>query len=294
MPPADVEALRRCGAQVEPAEEQRRLGVVRQGGHPAVQGCLEVLLGDGVAAVRVQGEGLLPHAGQLGAGGRQVGLLAGQRPGRSRVRWPDSVGAGGRMGIGAAAYCERALAWRRMSDLTDLHELLTGAPLVDGHNDLLWEMREKVAYDFDRQDISGAVPSLHTDLPRLRAGGVGAQFWSVYVPSDLPGRPGGHGDPGAAGRAAPDGAPLPRGLRARAHRGRRGPDRGRRTHRLARRDGGRAVHRRVAGRAADALRPRCALHDADAQPQQPVGRLGHRRARARRADRRSARRSCAR
>jgi membrane dipeptidase len=74
-----------------------------------------------------------------------------------------------------------------MSDLTDLHELLTGAPLVDGHNDLLWEMREKVAYDFDRNDIAGAVPSLHTDLPRLRAGGVGAQFWSVYVPSDLPG-----------------------------------------------------------------------------------------------------------
>jgi membrane dipeptidase len=74
-----------------------------------------------------------------------------------------------------------------MSDLTDLHELLTGAPLVDGHNDLLWEMRQKVAYDFDRQDISGAVPSLHTDLPRLRAGAVGAQVWSVYVPSDLPG-----------------------------------------------------------------------------------------------------------
>jgi membrane dipeptidase len=74
-----------------------------------------------------------------------------------------------------------------MSDLTDLHELLTGAPLVDGHNDLLWEMREKVAYDFDRNDISGAVPSLHTDLPRLRAGGVGAQFWSVYVPARLAG-----------------------------------------------------------------------------------------------------------
>ena len=47
-----------------------------------------------------------------------------------------------------------------MSDLTDLHDLLTGAPLVDGHNDLLWEMREKAAYDFDRQDISGSVPLL--------------------------------------------------------------------------------------------------------------------------------------
>ncbi|MEP6760086.1 MAG: dipeptidase [Sporichthyaceae bacterium] len=74
-----------------------------------------------------------------------------------------------------------------MSDLTELHDVLSGAPLVDGHNDLLWELRTKAAYDFGRLDISGSVPSLMTDLPRLRAGGVGAQFWSVYVPSDLPG-----------------------------------------------------------------------------------------------------------
>ncbi len=74
-----------------------------------------------------------------------------------------------------------------MSDLSELRDLLAGAPLVDGHNDLLWEMRKQVAYDFDQVDIAAGAPSLQTDLPRMRAGGVGAQFWSVYVPSDLPG-----------------------------------------------------------------------------------------------------------
>lgn len=74
-----------------------------------------------------------------------------------------------------------------MTDLAAIRDLLAGAPLVDGHNDLLWEIREQAAYDFDRLDIAGDLPALMTDLPRLRAGGVGAQFWSVYVPSDLPG-----------------------------------------------------------------------------------------------------------
>lgn len=54
-------------------------------------------------------------------------------------------------------------------------------PVVDGHNDLPWALRA-VGYDFDRVDIARPQPSLHTDLPRLRRGGVGAQFWSVYVP----------------------------------------------------------------------------------------------------------------
>jgi len=72
-------------------------------------------------------------------------------------------------------------------ELADLRELLHDTPLVDGHNDLLWELRERAWYDLDRLDVGGSVPSLHTDLPRLRAGGVGAQFWSVYVPSTLTG-----------------------------------------------------------------------------------------------------------
>ncbi|GGZ63409.1 dipeptidase [Streptomyces inusitatus] len=67
-------------------------------------------------------------------------------------------------------------------------ELLAEHPVVDGHNDLPWALREKAGYDLDRLDISGdQTGRLHTDLPRLRAGGVGAQFWSVYVRTSMTG-----------------------------------------------------------------------------------------------------------
>ena len=63
--------------------------------------------------------------------------------------------------------------------------------VVDGHNDLLWAAREKVGYDFDRLELTDTETcqrlGTHTDLPRLRAGGVGAQFWSVFVPATLTG-----------------------------------------------------------------------------------------------------------
>ena len=54
-------------------------------------------------------------------------------------------------------------------------------PLIDGHNDFPWEVREKSAGDVDARDMRDAVKG-HTDIARLRAGGMGAQFWSVYVP----------------------------------------------------------------------------------------------------------------
>jgi membrane dipeptidase len=64
--------------------------------------------------------------------------------------------------------------------------LLTQAPIVDGHNDLPWRLRTDFRYDVDLSvDQSGI--GLHTDLPRLRRGRVGAQFWSVFVPSALAG-----------------------------------------------------------------------------------------------------------
>jgi len=56
------------------------------------------------------------------------------------------------------------------------------ALLFDGHNDLPWEMREQVGGSFDKLDIAIEQATLNTDIPKLRAGGVGAQFWSVYVP----------------------------------------------------------------------------------------------------------------
>lgn len=56
--------------------------------------------------------------------------------------------------------------------------------VVDGHNDLPWALRADGFYDFDKVDIATSQPQLHTDLARLRAGGVRGQFWSVYVPSE--------------------------------------------------------------------------------------------------------------
>lgn len=59
--------------------------------------------------------------------------------------------------------------------------------LTDGHNDLPWAMRESVWYDFGKLDVRQSTPKLMTDVPRLREGGLGAQFWSVYVPGELKG-----------------------------------------------------------------------------------------------------------
>ena len=97
-------------------------------------------------------------------------------------------------------------------------DLLRRFPLIDGHNDLPWALRERAAGDASKvrlappAEVSGGpgevpgdaskvrltppgnpaevnlaapVAGLHTDLPRLAAGGVGAQFWSVYVPASF-------------------------------------------------------------------------------------------------------------
>ncbi|WP_405403608.1 dipeptidase [Streptomyces sp. NBC_01104] len=72
--------------------------------------------------------------------------------------------------------------------LEHARELLAEYPVVDGHNDLPWALREQVGYDLAARDIATDQSAhLHTDIPRLRAGGVGAQFWSVYVRSDMAG-----------------------------------------------------------------------------------------------------------
>ena len=64
----------------------------------------------------------------------------------------------------------------------DLRSLLAAHPVIDGHNDLLWAMRDLNGYDFAAYDVGERQSQTHTDLPRLREGGVGAQFWSVFVP----------------------------------------------------------------------------------------------------------------
>jgi membrane dipeptidase len=109
----------------------------------------------------------------------------------------------------AAALCAAALACRDAGpespprtapeptaamDSDDTHlararAILRRVPLVDGHNDLPWQYRKRgltlEGLDLTR-DLSHLEPVLHTDLPRLRRGGVGAQFWSVYVEAEGP------------------------------------------------------------------------------------------------------------
>lgn len=75
-----------------------------------------------------------------------------------------------------------------------VHALLHRTPLIDGHNDLPWRIRERFDGDLERVDLvdtMGLEPLPHTDLTRLRQGHVGAQFWSVFTPVETAG-------PGAA------------------------------------------------------------------------------------------------
>jgi membrane dipeptidase len=70
--------------------------------------------------------------------------------------------------------------------LAKARALLRASPLIDGHNDLPWTIRTSPVAngDLDRYDLAAAPPPGQTDLPRLRDGGVGGQFWSVYVPGE--------------------------------------------------------------------------------------------------------------
>ncbi len=63
-----------------------------------------------------------------------------------------------------------------------LHQII---PLIDGHNDLLWKCREKTGYAFSKIDISQLQEEFQTDIPRLRKGEVGGQFWSAFVSPEL-------------------------------------------------------------------------------------------------------------
>lgn len=66
-------------------------------------------------------------------------------------------------------------------------ELHAKYPLIDGHNDLPWRMRNLDRINPMSLDISKRLGDGQTDIPRLREGGVGAQFWSVYIPVSLQG-----------------------------------------------------------------------------------------------------------
>jgi len=65
-------------------------------------------------------------------------------------------------------------------------QILRTTPLIDGHNDLPWRIREdsSMSGNVEAYDLRKATPG-HTDLARLRAGMVGAQFWSIYIPGGI-------------------------------------------------------------------------------------------------------------
>lgn len=68
-----------------------------------------------------------------------------------------------------------------------VRDLLRRVPLVDGHNDLPWQVELKAGRDLERIDLFAGRDDVHTDIPRLRRGGLGAQFWAAYVPCDISG-----------------------------------------------------------------------------------------------------------
>jgi membrane dipeptidase len=104
---------------------------------------------------------------------------------------------------GSAAHAESTASAAKAPAVTPkvpavVAKVLADMPVIDGHNDLPWEIRERFASNVDAIDLkqntallarAADAPAdqtpLMTDIPRLRAGGVGAQFWSVWIPTDL-------------------------------------------------------------------------------------------------------------
>src|SRR5574338_1263727 len=80
----------------------------------------------------------------------------------------------------------RRLAAQTDPALAHANALLSKTLLIDGHNDLPWEIRTDSAHpgDVAAYDIRGHVRGM-TDLPRIRAGHLGGQFWSIYIPGEI-------------------------------------------------------------------------------------------------------------
>jgi len=109
------------------------------------------------------------------------------------------------LALAAAAAC--SAAWSQVpaghgaADVSArVAQVLARTPLIDGHNDLAWELRDRFAGKLEKIDLlsdtaklpkSASAPDdqipLMTDIPRLRAGHVGGQFWSVWIPTTVTG-----------------------------------------------------------------------------------------------------------
>ena len=91
----------------------------------------------------------------------------------------------------SGAFASTAPAQANPPAATDPHmararRVLSTTPLIDGHNDLPWAIREATAapHDVEAYDLRKKTPG-HTDLDRLKRGMVGAQFWSIYIPGEI-------------------------------------------------------------------------------------------------------------
>ena len=85
----------------------------------------------------------------------------------------------------ASLMASAAVAQTSDAALEHARRLLRSTPLIDGHNDLPWEIRKSKSapLDVDAYDLRRHVDG-HTDLDRLARGQVAAQFWSIYVPGE--------------------------------------------------------------------------------------------------------------
>jgi membrane dipeptidase len=91
------------------------------------------------------------------------------------------------MAVTAASEASEATLEDRIAEV---RELLREVPLIDGHNDTPWSIRSRTGNrlsDFDFRDTTGLERPMQTDIERMRLGGVGGVFWSVWVPTELDG-----------------------------------------------------------------------------------------------------------
>ncbi len=99
------------------------------------------------------------------------------------------------MSLGGAVALAMALGWASAaasadsaaSDAARIERILAQTPLIDGHNDLPWELRERFAEKAALTDLQQGAGALMTDIPRLHKGHVGGQFWSVFIPVEIQG-----------------------------------------------------------------------------------------------------------
>ena len=112
--------------------------------------------------------------------------------------WPETRGSNHNLKVALAtiaifvsappAYAETA---PDAAALARAIQLLERTPVIDGHNDLPWELHDKFGEEAPSIDVTGApgtpITKQETDIKRMRAGHMGGQFWSVWIPSTVTG-----------------------------------------------------------------------------------------------------------